>query len=86
MISDASLSTTATTIGNNVLHLCVINALEEMYRHIHHTAVAIIGRNLRDIYAHNQGLENELLDNIDDDEALQKEQQHADQKVLDSGR
>lgn len=41
-------------IGNNVLHLCVIHSLPEMYQCVYDTATSYIGRELRKIYCLNE--------------------------------
>jgi len=37
--------------GNNVLHLCVIHSLKDMYEHVHSAAIAVMSRELRKAYA-----------------------------------
>ena len=44
-------------IGNNVLHLCVIHSLPEMYRCVYDTATGYIGRELRKIYCLNEKID-----------------------------
>jgi hypothetical protein len=38
--------------------MCVINALEDMYKHVHKVAVTVVGRALRHVYIHNESLRN----------------------------
>ena len=39
------------TFGNNVLHLCVIHGLKDMYRHVYTTAETILKREIKLLYA-----------------------------------
>jgi nicotinamidase/pyrazinamidase len=38
-------------LGNTILHLCVLHGLQDMYEHVYNTAINVVSRELRKLYA-----------------------------------
>jgi hypothetical protein len=44
--------------GNSILHLCVINCLEDMYKHVHETALTLLRQQIIDLWTKRSAGEN----------------------------